>query len=31
MFKLAGSVLVYGIVSSFLTNLIRYVILLIGG
>lgn len=31
MFKLAGSVLVYGIVASFLTNLIRYVIMLIGG
>ena len=31
MFKLAGSVLVYGIVASFLTNLIRYFIMLIGG
>ena len=31
MFKLAGSVLVYGIVASFITNIIRYVIVLIGG
>ena len=31
MFKLAGSVLVYGIVAAFLTNLIRYVIIFIGG
>ena len=31
MFKLAGSVLVYGIVAAFLTNLIRYTILFIGG
>ena len=31
MFKLAGSVLVYGIVASFITNLIRYLFVLIGG
>ena len=31
MFKLAGSVLVYGIVASFITNLIRYIVVLIGG
>jgi len=31
MFKLAGSVLVYGIVAAFLTNLIRYTFFLIGG
>lgn len=31
MFKLAGSVLVYGIVAAFITNLIRYVFMLIGG
>ena len=31
MFKLAGSVLVYGIVAAFITNLIRYILMFIGG
>ena len=31
MFNLAGSVLVYGIVASFLTNLLRYIFMFIGG
>ena len=31
MFKLAGSVLVYGIVASFITNLLKYLFLLVGG
>lgn len=31
MFKLAGSVLVYGIVAAFITNLLRYTLFLIGG
>ena len=31
MFKLAGSVLVYGIVAAFITNIIRYIFVLIGG
>ncbi len=31
MFKLAGSVLVYGIVAAFITNLIRYIFVFLGG
>ena len=31
MFKLAGSVLVYGIIAAFVTNLIRYILVFIGG